>query len=394
MGRQREDWAFVFAELSSSLASNNPLTSTAVDERLRLIDLSGRTEKQLLKGVLRVTLNYRNRGQLGRLRAAILLGTTICGSIFITEIERSQVFLGPETLSKKFASFLSSLRSETIESANRNWHSLTRRLDTYFSFWQLEEQIARPEVRILPMLRLQPRHAIQKVLSLANLAFLHTYFEFEIDSSLKEWFEELGSPEDIASIASILVALANDYHPLDSYDLAPPMGSDLATPDVRTLMEYGKAMMLRHELAKDISFFGYELETIEPSPHQVVFRVRPPSSEFEYGKRLGFIRSEIGLSKARLAANTKEQVSRFSFSAAAEVFATRFRHTLQDVRDDHTPIRRVRIVYRTGPKMFEAISRIGFYEDEGEIERFSQDFLVPMISRKGEKIRLTDKLFL
>src|SRR5262249_2765889 len=162
--------------------------------------------------------------------------------------------------------------------------------------------------------------------------FLHTYFEFQINPSLEAWLDELGSPEDIGGIASILIALANDQLPLDSFDLAPPMGSELATPDLRRLMEYGKAMMVRHELAKDISLFGYELEKIEPRSNHVVFYVRPPSAEFEYAKRLGFIRSEIGLSKARFVGNTKEQASRFSLSAAAEVFATKFRHMLQDIR--------------------------------------------------------------
>lgn len=392
MPRDRKEWEFIFEALSTNLAPQSPLNVMVVEEKLQNIDLSEWTEKQLLKGSVGITRKYRLRGQFGRLRAAVLVGTTICGAAFITQVERAQVLLDEDVWSKKFTSFLESLRSEVSNSTSNDWLLLSRRLDSYISFRQLAEFVRKSEAGILPMLRIQPRHAIHKVLSLANLAFLHAYFEFEIDPSLRKWFQELGPPEDVASIASILVALANEHRALDSFDLAPPMGSELATPEVRTLMEYGKAKMLCHETAKDISFFGYKLEKAESKSDRVVFCVRPPSLNFEYGRRLGFIRSEIGLSKARFAVNTKEQVSRFSLSAAAEAFASKYRHQLQDIRDDHTPFRRVRIVYRISSKMFERISQTWFYEDEGDIERSSQEFLTPIASRNGQEIRLTDKL--
>jgi hypothetical protein len=392
MTKNREEWEFIFEQLSIELARQNPISVTAVKEELQGIDLLGWTEKQLLKGAISVTKVFRNRSQFGRLRAALLMGLTVAGSKFLTQIERAQVFLDEDTSSAKFTEFLKSFRAEIANTNDRDWLLLCRRLSTYISFRELISVISKPHTEILSMLRIQPRDAIQKVLSLANLAFLHTYFDFPIDPWLSRWFQYLGAVEEIASIASILVAIANEYRPLDSYDLVPPMGAELASPDIRRLMEYGKTKMLCHEAAKDLSFFGYELEKIGSQLSHAVFYLKPPSPNFEYGRRLGFIRSEIGLSRAQFAANTKDQASRFSISTAAQVFASKFRQQLQDIRDDHTPLRRLRIVHHIGPKMFEMISRIWFYEDQGAIERSVQDFLTPFASRNGKKVQLTNTL--
>ncbi len=387
-----EPLARTLDEIASVVARQNPITLPIVAAELKAVNLSGWTEKQILRTMRKAIVEYHRRGQLGRLRAALLVGTTFLGHLFVIKAERAGVFLSPKVPSPKFDKFLTTLRSESDGTENQHWNFLHDRLQTYLSYREFAVGIAQSESRVLPHLRVQPRHVIQKVLSLACLNFLQKYFGFESAPGVREWLDHLGSPEDVASIASVLVALANDYRPLDSYDFMPPMTSDLATPEVRELIEYGRAVFRCSEVAKDISHFGYRLEKIDVSSTRKVFYLRPPMPEFEYGRKLGFIRSEMGITKAALEANANEDVTRFSLLAAAEAFATEFRDNLQDIKDEGTPFRRVRIVYTTGPKLFEIVSQTNFSEDERDRERLSQDFIVPMAENGGEKIQLTAKL--
>jgi hypothetical protein len=77
---------------------------------------------------------------------------------------------------------------------------------------------------------------------------------------------------------------------------------------------------------------------------------------------------------------------------ASEAFVTQRRDKFQDIKDDGTPFRRVRIMYRTGPAMCEAVWRTGFYDDESDMERLSQDFLVPIFKTGDKEIQLTETL--
>src|SRR5579885_2259078 len=92
-------------EITTDLARENPITLESVQSKLHLHRLGGK-EKQLLKTTLRVTTDYRKRGQFGRVRAAMLLGTTMFGTSFITKAERAGVLLCDEARSAKFHQLL------------------------------------------------------------------------------------------------------------------------------------------------------------------------------------------------------------------------------------------------------------------------------------------------
>ncbi len=376
--------------LASSLAREDSIAPEQIGVQLRANSLSVWTEKQILKASVKVTKKYRLREQFGRLRAALLVGTTTCGRDFVTKAERAGALLSDEMPAPKFDTFLTNLRSEADAGGTPDWSFLRERLDTYLVYRQLVAALAGSEAEILPLLRDGPRDRVKKVLALTHLHFLR--HKFQIGGQTEEWLDRFGPPEEVASIASILVVRANEYRSLDSWDFAFPLSTELATADVRKLMEYGNGICKQHEAAKDISYFGYRLELSPASTGQKVFRLCPPSLEFEYARRLGFIRSEMGLSKIPLEMSSLGPVPQFSLQVAAEMFVARAREMVQDIRDDKTPFRRVRVRYPASAKIYNALMHTGFYEDFADRERFSQDFLVPLL-REGEKeIPLTDKL--
>jgi hypothetical protein len=290
-----------FVEITTGLARENPITLQSVQSKLPSRTLGSPTEKQLLKAALRVTTDYSKRGQFGRVRAALLLGTTMLGISFITRIERTGVLLCDEASSVKFHQFLAQLSIEAGASDSDDWRFLKDRLQTYLAYDQLVIATAANESSALRLLHVSPREAVKKVLALTQLRFL-SYVDFQVPPTIAEWLEGLGTPEQFASIASLLVALANEHSRLDSIDFAFPLTADIASAEMRALMEYGKALQQRYEVAKDVSLFGHRLEVIESSQHSRVFYVRPPSPEFEYAMRLGFIRSDISRSRGLLEA--------------------------------------------------------------------------------------------
>jgi hypothetical protein len=126
----------------------------------------------------------------------------------------------------------------------------------------------------------------------------------------------------IASLQSALVALANHYRPLDDLDLGLPAG-DLLSPDLRTLMNYGRILAERHVFAKQISLCGYGLDQREGAA-STVYYLKPPFAAFEYALRLGYIRAEINHG-GWLEISKQDGVPELSLVNAAELFLRQWR---------------------------------------------------------------------
>ncbi len=377
-------------QVATSLARENPITLQSVQSKLRSEVSGGPTERQLLKAMLRVTTDFRRRGQFGRFRAALLLGTTLLGASFVTAAERTGVLLCDDS-SPRSHHLLTQLSVEAGAPDNGGWRFLEARLQTYLAYERLVAATAANESSALRLLGVSPREAIKKVLALTHLRFL-SYMDFNVPTNIAEWLKGFGPPEEFATIASLLVALANGQSLLDSIDFAFPLDADIASAEVRDLVEYGKALQQRYEVAKDISLFGYRLEVIEGNRHSRVFNLHPPSPEFEYAIRLGYIRSDLSRSKGLLEAGTVPSGRPVSILGAAEVFATRLRDRISELRDENTPGGRVIVNFPLVPELYRTVLTSGFYEDFLEEENLSLDFIAPLRQRGKPEIQLTENL--
>jgi hypothetical protein len=377
-----------FDRCMRELARIDQLTPEIIRTALEALPLDAISDRQLLKATLQDAVTYRSRPQFGRLRATILTGVTLLGRMFLTQLERTGVLLSSENCSSRFREFLGKLELDArpIE----DWSFLRERLQTYQAYDELARLTGRDKRKIEPLLRNRPRNIVKKLLALTHLCFVRQYLEFETPPELADWFDAIGTPEELASVVSLLVVLANQYHPLDSFDLALPDTSDLATAEMYDLVNYGRAAATQHEVGKNISLFGYRLELLDVGRR--VLYLRPPSSEFEYAMRLGFIRNEIGGQKAILEVNSKAGTSRFSLVRAAELFATNYNECLCEVKDQGTPLRRVRVKLPLIKDLYTRVMDGGFYEEFFDIERFSQEFLVPLRKKNESEIHLTDDI--
>jgi hypothetical protein len=370
------------------LARINPLTPEVIanSEDVSLLRASNR--KRTLKAMVHAANGFRDHGNFGRLRSTLLMGTTLLGDEFLLEVERAGTLLADIRSTRSFGKFLNGLAAEIANTKSPIWTILHDRVATYLSFHELVETLTRKTPDVSHFLRDRPRRLVKLALAVTEFAFLRKHFSFEIPKEFSELIDELGTPEKVASIASFLTVLANQHYPLDSLDFAFPGAWDLRMPELRELMIYAKAMLEQFEIGKYISLFHYQLESF-PGP---TFLLRPPSTEFEYFSRLGFIRSEMSIGAARNDVASKHEGSVLSLLDAAERFATAHRTRLAEVRDKNTEWRRLRLNFPSLPALYSSIKDGVFYEDLIVDEQLSREFLMPLRYLNEQEIRLTEHL--
>lgn len=370
------------------LARKTSLTPEVIANSVEVKRISAANRKLLLRAIVRASNDFRNHGNFGKLRATILMGATLLEDEFLLRVERAGILLAETRSTKSFGIFLERLAEEIADAKSPTWATLHARLSTYSCFHELVETLARKTPNVSSFLRARPRRLVKLALLVTEFAFLRQYFSFEIPKEYSDLIDELGTPEKIASIASLLVVFANEHRPLDSFDFAFPGTSGPGISELRELMIYGKAMVEQFEIGKYISLFRYEL--VRPSDQ--TFVLRPPFTEFEYFSRLGFIRSEMSGGIARADVASKHQGSVVSLQVAAQEFATAHNAKLAEVRDKHTEWRRLRINFPSVPALYNSIRDGVFYEDLIADEQLSKEFLMPLRYLDEHEIKLTEHL--
>jgi hypothetical protein len=376
-------------QVVSRLSRVNPLRPDSIAHSSEVSHMSVTDSKRTLKVVLSTAKSVHRREQFGKLRAAILLGVTLFGDAFLLQAERSGLLLSNAPRQRGFGKFLNDLAYETADVTNFAWATLHHRLNSYLAFEAMLDATVITGSDISSLLRTRPRRSVKMALAIAELSFLRKHFQFDIPPELSTLIDELGSPEEISSIASLLVVVASDEYPLDSLDFALPSGG-VELGEVRALMSYGKALVEQFEIGKYISLFRYDLEKVPGQ--KLVFYLRPPSGDFEYSLRLGFIRSQVNAGRARVDVATKGKDSVLSLVAAAERFAQTFRTRLGVIAAEGTEWRRLRVNFPMLRDLYDTIKNNSFYEDALSYEQDADDYLLPLRLVRGAEIKLTEHL--
>src|SRR6266851_2524956 len=189
-------------EIVRRLARMNPLTPTVINSSEDVSALSHWSHKHVLSTLLKVAKDFRARDQLGKLRAALLVGTTVLGEKFLTRAERSGILLASGRSDAKFAQLLNQLNAETAGVSSPDWTLLNDRLRSYSVYQQLVAAISSRNRDVLRSLRIRPRRIVKVALGFTALAFLHEYLDVEIPSAFSNLIKELDGPEQISNAAS------------------------------------------------------------------------------------------------------------------------------------------------------------------------------------------------
>lgn len=228
-------------DAASSLARIEPLTPRHIETSKSVKGFSAHSKKHTMKALVKSARAFRERQHFGKLRAALLMGTTLLGDEFLVQTERSGVLLAEHTPDERFSTLLRKLHQETDNSHTSTWGILRERLTTYLAYDRLARSLSDQSADALRRLRFRPRVLVKMALVLTELAFLRDHFAFQIPQELSDLVDEVGAPEEVASVSSLLVCLANEQAPLDSFDFSFPAGEDPEIRELRGLMSYGKA---------------------------------------------------------------------------------------------------------------------------------------------------------
>jgi hypothetical protein len=268
-----------------------------------------------------------------------LLGIGYGGKELLSQLERAGLFLSGDRPLRKFGLFLTDFEKLISTAQEPDWHSLGQRLQTYINYHHLNLATVEHERVVAQALSHSPRHVIKKVLVLVNLSFLRTYFSYKVSDELGAVLDELGEPENAAQIASLLVSVANKRKPLDSIDLGSPAIGDLTESKLLTLLRSGRLLLAQRRIAKEVSLFGYELRR-HFTAGRTTFQVSPPFQDFEYGKRLGYVRMEIGAGPA-VASDMTHKSTLIALKEAAERIVAGHWEKFAEIRDSDLGSRRV-----------------------------------------------------
>lgn len=382
----------ILTDLVARVARLNPATAGLIRAEIQSQCLNGWTERRKAHALICLGEAFRASGKLGRLRATLLVGVLHLGSGFVTQFERSGLLLTDDQALKKFGRFLTDLGVELAASGDPEWGELSERLRSYRAYHKLVLAIADGDGKLLRLLQARTRPIIKDIFAITNLAFLRHYFGVDVPVHLGEALDQLGAPEQISSAASALVALANHQRPLDALDVGAPMTGDLSNPDLWMLMRFGRILVERHAIAKQISLFGYCLERRDGTS-TTVYYVRPPFAEFEYAVRLGYIRAQIGQG-GWLEISKQDAVPPLSLANAAELFLRRWRKPIAELRDAGTSFRRVRLVFPIIPELYRLVGELRVFDDVTMSEGLAEDFLLPVREASDEPLRITSTMTL
>src|SRR5439155_2384592 len=109
--------------------------------------------------------------------------------------------------------------------------------------------------------------------------------------------------------------------------------------------------------------------------------------------RLGFMRGEFDGSGFPTKVSEQNRIPRISLLTAADYFSSKFRHRIAEVRDDATPLRRVRMNFPKIPSLYTPVLEMtATYEDVLLRERLGKEFLIPLRRKSEKELQLTDEL--
>ena len=318
---------------------------------------------------------YRHVRHWGKFRRAIMLGAAVLGRPFLVDLERRGLLLCDDTPRPEFSTCLRILQRQLTDIPDDVRQYLGDRLRTYRAYDELSLFIHGRAPRVRRLLAERPFPFGRTLLSFTNLAFLRRHFALEAGSEFMELFAEHETPERLAEAASTVIALANEHRQLESADFALPVTGMNVSDEFITVLRYGAAICLLRETGKLISILSYRF-CRERTGNPRVYRLCPSDMEVEYALRLGYIRGEIGMAASPLRVAGRADPRKSMQSGTKDLLNSV--PQIAELRDQGTPLRRVRLNVPSMPHLFATLSGVRFYEDALRDERLGQELELPM----------------
>lgn len=303
-----------------------------------------RGTKEFRNDLLELLSEYIDKRHFGRFRVCLILGTVLEGETYIQDVEARGLLLPRTKVENKFLISLRRLSDDLVCISNSpNISLLKDRLGSYISYCQLSNSVAQEVNALERILRSRSKTLIRSLLALTELNFLSTHFKLQRlikSKKIISFFDKVRSPEDFASIISYIVCRANELKPIVEIELMIDIDTHIDSDEVEKTINLGVIIYNLKNTSKAISLFEYKLETLK-TRYGLVFKLNPPSLDFEYFQKLGYVREEIVKPLAYYHAMDMVDFQQISISKLAKFTVSRLKSTLTEWMCE--PYQRVRL---------------------------------------------------
>lgn len=242
--------------------------------------------------ITRLALSFKEKKQYGKL-SIILCIIINFDSTYFEAIENNGLLLCDFQVEKKYLKMLYNLKCQFDE--HERYEIYKNRILTYIIFYDLNLSLSQHTLELKNTLKNRSIFLVKSILCCSELFFFITYFDLN-GISIPDWLNKVYSrvktPENFASIVSYLIWQANDISPIKPIEFEIPVDIELESDEIQKTI-YGAIFahsILR--ISKKISYFNYSLEKIKVD-QKTIIKIHPPSQEFEYFLRLGYIREQV-----------------------------------------------------------------------------------------------------
>lgn len=363
--------------LIKNLASQSDTRPSALVGKIPKVLFSQKGTKRLQSAFSNLLDQYKKEGHNGKFRVGLLIAILLEGEVFLKELE-AKGLLFPSTITpSKFVSMLKRLLDELNSNNISEFEVLQHRLPTYIHFSLINELVRDQLIKLDRRLRKRSPLLLKSCLGLAELKFLCKFLQLNTDylhREVKSILDTEDTPEAFASIVSALVARGHDLFPISPLECEVPIEKGIRSEETKETIAGAFILQSLHEVAKEISCFGYELE-VQKVSKRWVFKLIPPNKDFEYFLRLGYIREDLSRPKTTYFLTKLSDFPDISMDTVASSLVS----DLQDIifQWKEYPYPRLVVNYPLDERIWKPLLHGGlFYEDVKYLRTLEYEYLI------------------
>ncbi|MGD0405546.1 MAG: hypothetical protein ABSB10_02705 [Candidatus Bathyarchaeia archaeon] len=365
--------------LIKNLTKQTNIRPPTLVEKIPKLSFPHRRTKRTQSAFASLLYQYKKGGHNGKFRVGLLVAILLEGDIFLKELEAKGLLLPSAIAPRKFTSMLKDLLDELNENNILEFQVLQRRLTTYINFFLLNELVEDRLVKLDRQLKKRSPYLIKSCLGLAELKFLCKFFQINTDylhREVKSILDSKETPENFASVVSALIARSHDLSPITPLECEVPIEEGMRSEETKEAIAGAVILQSLHEMAKEISLFGYELH-VEKIKKKWVFKLIHPDKDFEYFLRLGYIREDLGRPRASYYLAQLPDFPKISMDTVASSFVSDLQKTMLQWKE--YPYPRIVINFPMEKRLWKSLLDSGlFYEDVRYLRELEYEYLVDM----------------
>jgi hypothetical protein len=337
-----------------------------------------------------IALDFKLRDNYGRLLFLFLLSFSLERKFF-DDLESKGILLSNFISDKKLIKLLQKLKR--FASTKSDYDYFEERLNTYIEFSNLNSQLKPLFFQFRKELKSRSPFLVKSALCCSELFFMSKYYglgETPVPNWLIPIIDNVRIPENLASIISYLIWEANSVRPLNPIEFEAPVEHELPSKELGKAVLNAKIFYEIGRISKLISCFQYSIQGFNRNGKKV-YTIKPPSLDFEYYLRLGYIREELNRNLPDVTEEDPDKPKIFNLRSATKYLCEKMFEILADWVEEPYPRLRINFPYKPdGQFVFLNLITDQLYHEEKKLfDLIKNEHLIADDYRLTENLKIT-----